>query len=64
LPILSWPRSWCRNPIRRSSGCGKKARFVLAFGRQAFKVDGNYHFWGGLVVESVGAGKGLSDQLK
>jgi tricarballylate dehydrogenase len=37
-------------------------RFVLAFGRQAFKVDGKYHFWGGLVVESVGAGKGLSDQ--
>ena len=40
----------------------KGVRFVLAFGRQAFKVDGKYHFWGGLVVESVGAGKGLSDQ--
>ncbi|GIX49674.1 MAG: tricarballylate dehydrogenase [Candidatus Tectimicrobiota bacterium] len=37
-------------------------RFVLAFGRQAFKRDGKYHFWGGLVVEAVGAGKGLSDQ--
>jgi tricarballylate dehydrogenase len=40
----------------------KGVRFVLAFGRQAFKVNGKYHFWGGLVVESVGAGKGLSDQ--
>src|SRR5919109_2827090 len=40
----------------------KGVRFVLAFGRQAFKVDAKYHFWGGLVVESVGAGKGLSDQ--
>src|SRR5215510_10773377 len=40
----------------------KGVRFVLAFGRQAFKVEGKYHFWGGLVVEAVGAGKGLSDQ--
>ena len=37
-------------------------RFVLSFGRQAFKVGDVYRFWGGLVVESVGAGKGLSDQ--
>ena len=37
-------------------------RFVLSFGRQAFKVGDKYRFWGGLVVESVGAGKGLSDQ--
>ena len=37
-------------------------RFVLAFGRQAFKRDDKYHFWGGLLVEAVGAGKGLSDQ--
>jgi tricarballylate dehydrogenase len=40
----------------------KGVRFVLAFGRQAFQKDGKYHFWGGLLVESVGAGKGLSDQ--
>ena len=40
----------------------KGVRFVLSFGRQAFKVDDKYRFWGGLVVESVGAGKGLSDQ--
>ncbi|HEU0022312.1 MAG TPA: FAD-dependent oxidoreductase, partial [Dehalococcoidia bacterium] len=37
-------------------------RFVLSFGRQAFKNGDKYRFWGGLVVEAVGAGKGLSDQ--
>lgn len=37
-------------------------RFVLAFGRQAFKRDDKFYFWGGLLVEAVGAGKGLSDQ--
>src|SRR5215510_5582226 len=37
-------------------------RFVLAFGRQAFKRDGKFYFWGGLLVEAVGAGKGLPDQ--
>lgn len=37
-------------------------RFILAFGRQAFKRGDKYHFWGGLLVEAVGAGKGLSDQ--
>ena len=40
----------------------KGVRFVLSFGRQAFRVGDRYRFWGGLVVESVGAGKGLSDQ--
>ena len=40
----------------------KGVRYVLSFGRQAFKVGEKYRFWGGLVVESVGAGKGLSDQ--
>ena len=38
-------------------------RFVPLWGRQAFKVDDKFHFWGGLILESVGAGKGLSDQL-
>ena len=37
-------------------------RFVLSFGRQAFRDGDKYRFWGGLVVEAVGAGKGLSDQ--
>ena len=40
----------------------KGVRFVLSFGRQAFKVGDTYRFWGGLIVEAVGAGKGLSDQ--
>ena len=40
----------------------KGVRFVLAFGRQSFKIGDKYRFWGGLLVEAVGAGKGLSDQ--
>ena len=38
-------------------------RFVLLYGRQSFMVAGKNHFWGGLTVEAVGGGKGLSDQL-
>ena len=41
---------------------GKGVRFVLAFGRQSFKDGDKFRFWGGLLVEAVGAGKGLSDQ--
>ena len=37
-------------------------RFVLSFGRQAFKDGDKYRFWGGPLVEAVGVGKGLSDQ--
>ena len=37
-------------------------RWVLMFGRQAFKVGDTTRFWGGLIVEAVGAGKGLSDR--
>ena len=38
-------------------------RFVPLYGRQSFMRDGKHRFWGGLVVEAVGGGKGLSDQL-
>ncbi len=38
-------------------------RFLLLYGRQSFKVGDKHHFWGGLAVEAVGGGKGLSDQL-
>ena len=38
-------------------------RWVLAYGRQAFEQDGVMRFWGGLIVEAVGGGKGLSDRL-
>ena len=37
--------------------------WVPLYGRQAFKVGDKYRFWGGLVCESVGAGKGLCDRL-
>ena len=37
--------------------------WVLAYGRQAFRHEGVLRFWGGLIVEAVGAGKGLSDRL-
>ena len=37
-------------------------RWILAYGRQAFRREGKLQFWGGLIVEAVGAGKGLVDQ--
>ena len=37
--------------------------WILAYGRQAFRHEGMLRFWGGLVVEAVGGGKGLSDRL-
>ena len=49
LPTMLWLRE-------------KGVRFVLSYGRQAFKDGDKYRFWGGLLVEAVGAGKGLSDQ--
>ncbi|MEH6527078.1 MAG: FAD-dependent tricarballylate dehydrogenase TcuA [Sneathiella sp.] len=41
----------------------KGVRFVPIYGRQAFKVDGKFKFWGGLTVESAGGGPGLVDSL-
>ena len=38
-------------------------RFVPLWGRQAFKIEDKYRFWGNLNLEAVGGGKGLSDQL-
>jgi tricarballylate dehydrogenase len=38
---------------------GKGVRFAPAYGRQAFKRDGRFRFWGGLTVEVVGGGPGL-----
>ena len=49
LPTMRWLRE-------------KGVRFVLSYGRQAFKDGDKFRFWGGLLVEAVGAGKGLSDQ--
>ncbi|NQW17612.1 MAG: FAD-dependent tricarballylate dehydrogenase TcuA [Chloroflexi bacterium] len=49
-PTLSWLRTY-------------GVRWVLAYGRQSYKVDGRFKFWGGLPVECVGAGQGLVDAL-
>ena len=38
-------------------------RFAPIWGRQAFKVDGRFKFWGGLTVEAWGGGEGLIDAL-
>ncbi|MBK8018266.1 MAG: FAD-dependent tricarballylate dehydrogenase TcuA [Betaproteobacteria bacterium] len=39
-------------------------RFVPIYGRQAFKVDGRFKFWGGLTVEAWGGGPGLVEAEK
>ena len=38
-------------------------RFVPLYGRQAFKVDDRFKFWGGLTVETWGGGPGLVEAL-
>ena len=42
---------------------GQNVRWILMFGRQAYKVGGKFRFWGGLAVEAVGGGAGLVDAL-
>ncbi|MSO92558.1 MAG: FAD-binding dehydrogenase [Rhodospirillales bacterium] len=39
----------------------KGIRFIPGYGRQAFKVDGKFKFWGGLTLEVSGGGPGLVD---
>ncbi|MFP6780228.1 MAG: FAD-dependent tricarballylate dehydrogenase TcuA [Gammaproteobacteria bacterium] len=46
FPTLQWMRQ-------------KGVRFAPIYGRQAFKQDGLFKFWGGLVIEAVGGGLGL-----
>src|SRR6266513_3511438 len=50
LPTALWMRS-------------KGVRFTAAWGRQAFKLEGRFKFWGGLTVEAVGGGPGLIKML-
>src|SRR6476620_1119037 len=50
LPTLVWMRE-------------KGIRFVPIYGRQAFKIEGKFKFWGGLTLETVGGGPGLVDML-
>ncbi len=39
----------------------KGIRFIPIYGRQAYKIDGKFKFWGGLTVEAWGGGPGLVD---
>jgi tricarballylate dehydrogenase len=41
----------------------KGVRLIPIYGRQAFKIDGRFKFWGGLTVEAVGGGPGLVKML-
>src|SRR5690349_24432740 len=41
----------------------KGVRFQLGLGRQAFKVDGKFKFWGGLACHIWGGGKELMKAL-
>jgi len=50
FPTLRWMRA-------------KGVRFAPMYGRQAFKIDGRFRFWGGLTVEAWGGGPGLIEQL-
>jgi tricarballylate dehydrogenase len=38
-------------------------RFAPIYGRQAFKIDGKFKFWGGLTIEAYGGGPGLIEAL-
>lgn len=54
----------CEMLVKRSKSTmlwmrSKGIRFVPIYGRQAFKIDGKFKFWGGLTVESWGGGPGL-----
>src|ERR671926_358002 len=50
FPTLVWMRD-------------KGVRFIPIYGRQAFKIEGKFKFWGGLTVEAVGGGPGLINML-
>ena len=38
-------------------------KWIPIYGRQAYKMDGKFVFWGGMVIEAVGGGKGLVEAL-
>ncbi len=50
FPAVLWMRS-------------KGVRFTAAWGRQAFKIEDRFKFWGGLTVEAIGGGPGLVESL-
>src|ERR1700686_3727223 len=41
----------------------KGIRLIPIYGRQAFKIEGKFKFWGGLTLEAVGGGPGLVKML-
>jgi tricarballylate dehydrogenase len=41
----------------------KGVRFQPIWGRQAFKIEGKFKFWGGLTIEAWGGGPGLVEAL-
>jgi tricarballylate dehydrogenase len=41
----------------------KGVRFLPAYGRQAFKHEGKFKFWGGAHIEAAGGGPGLVESL-
>src|SRR6201986_2871120 len=41
----------------------KGVRLIPIYGRQAFKVDGKFKFWGGMTLETWGGGPGLVESL-
>ena len=50
-PTVQWMRG----------SCG--LRWILMYGRQAYRVGDRLRFWGGMVTEAVGGGEGLSELL-
>lgn len=38
-------------------------KWTPIYGRQAYKIDGKFVFWGGMVIEAIGGGQGLVDVL-
>ena len=43
---------------------GQGVRFMPIWGRQAYRIDGRFKFWGGLTVEAWGGGPGLVEALR
>jgi tricarballylate dehydrogenase len=58
-PILTCTGSATRSKDTMRWMQGKGIRFIPIYGRQAYKIDGKFKFWGGLTVEAWGGGPGL-----